>query len=50
MLIYVSSMYTPRKRTGGSKCIGPRILNFSTGQMWSGKLQSTTALTLVSSD
>jgi len=34
----------------GCRGIGPCILNFNTGQMWSGKLQATTALNLVSND
>lgn len=38
------------KAPRGCRGIRPCILNFNTGQMWSGKLQSTTALTLVSND
>jgi len=48
IIVHVQAMKAHR----GSTDIGPRILNFSTGQMWSGnrKLQSTTALPLVSND
>jgi len=41
---------TRHESAQGSRGIGPRILNFSTEQMWSDKLQSTTVLTLVSND
>lgn len=46
IIVHIHAMKAHR----GSTDIGPRILNFSTGQIWSGKLQSTTALPLVSND
>ena len=46
IIVHVHATKTHRGSTG----IGPGMLNFSTGQMSSGKLQFTTALPLVSSD